>query len=223
MSWINFFDKIYVLNLAKRADRMAQAKEQLDRYGIPFERIESVENNLDGADGLLQTITMVFQNAINNNYNNILVFEDDLDIIEPTINEVMEEVIKDIPANYDILYLGCMLCRIPECFYNHVLLKAQSIQATHAAAYSLAAMKKILDRNFFSPIDNCIMQSVQPDGNCYVTYPILVSQIVTKSDIYSDKEVMDWKKYLEGRFWMQIDAMKQKGIFNENAKKYNHG
>lgn len=41
MSWVKFFDKIYVLNLAKRSDRMAQAKEQLDRY-ITIDSLYSV-------------------------------------------------------------------------------------------------------------------------------------------------------------------------------------
>jgi len=220
--WTDFFDKIYVVNLAKRTDRMQQAKEQLEKYNIPFERFEAVEDS-DGAKGLLFTMQMIFQNAINSNYKNILVFEDDLDIIEPTINEVMEDVIKDLPPKYEIIFLGCQLCRIPTQWYGNNLLNVQSAFATHAAMYSLAGIKKIMSRNFFFPIDNSIVQQIQPDGNCYATYPILVSQIVTKSDIYTSETVMDWKKYLEVKYWNRIQLMKESGYFNNNAKIYNDG
>lgn len=220
--WANFFDKIYVINLAKRTDRMEQAKNQLDKYNIPFERFEAIED-VNGAEGLRLTMIEIFTNAIRSNYKNILLLEDDLDVIQPEINSIMDNVVKDIPSNYDIIYLGCQLCRTPSEWYNENLLRVQSAFATHAAMYSLQAMKKILERNFFSPVDNCICQYVQPENLCFAIYPILISQIPSKSDIYKDQECMDWRKYLQDKYWIQIAKMKINGHFHPNAKNYDNG
>lgn len=182
-------------------------------YDIPFERIEAIEHQ-KGAEGLRLTMVMIFQRAVKNNYQNILIFEDDLDIIEPSINEVMSEVVKDIPPKFDIIYMGCQLCNVPSGFYNKHLMKVKNAYATHAAIYSLKAINKLLNQNFYAPIDNCFCATIQNENNTYATYPILVSQIVSKSDIYNDIPVMDWRQYIQGRYWKQITAMKQNGTFN---------
>lgn len=199
--WTKYLDKIYVINLAKRKDRMLNAVNQLNRHSIPFERVEAIEEQ-NGAEGLRLTMDKLFRHCIKNKYENVLVFEDDLDIIEPTINEVMQNVVADLPPNYDIIYLGTQLCAMPTGFYNHNLLKGvQHAFATHAAIYSLKAMKDIVKGKMTAPIDNWITQNIQQRNLTFAVYPMLVSQIVGKSDIYSDQESIDWKSYLEGKFY----------------------
>lgn len=222
MIWTKFFDKIFLINLAKRKDRLEQAAEQLNRYSIPFERVEAIED-INGAEGLRLTMVGIFEDAIKKGYKNVAVFEDDVDVIEESINEVMEVVIKDLPEEYDICYMGCQLCRVPESFHGEHLLKAKAMFATHAAMYSNKGMRQILLNNFTAPIDNAIVATVQNFGNCYAVYPILCSQIVSHSDIYTAELVLDWKPYIEGKYWKQIEAMKQNGTFNPNAKIYQHG
>jgi GR25 family glycosyltransferase involved in LPS biosynthesis len=34
MKWLNFFDEIYVINLAKREDRLLTIAEHFEEYGI---------------------------------------------------------------------------------------------------------------------------------------------------------------------------------------------
>lgn len=216
--WTDFFDKIYVVNLAKRTDRMKQAKEQLDKYNIPFERWEAIEN-LDGAEGLRLTMIELFTHAINSNYLNVLVFEDDVDVIDESINEVMENVVHQIPYDYDIIYLGCQLSTVPTGFYWTHLMKCKQMQSTHAAFYSLKVMKEILASDFFAPIDNCFIKIIQPKGNCYAVYPILCSQIVSKSDIYTSEPEMNWKKFIEVKYYNQIERMKTMGRFIREPKK----
>lgn len=199
--WHKHLSKIYVINLAKRKDRMLNAVQQLNKYNIPFERVEAIEHE-QGAEGLRLTMEKLFKACIKNKYENVLIFEDDLDIIEPNINEVMTKVMADLPPNYDIIYLGTQLCAMPAGFYHRNLLKGvQHAFATHAAIYSLKAMKDIVKGKMTAPIDNWITQNIQQRNLTYAVYPMLVSQIVGKSDIYSDKESIDWKQYLEGKFY----------------------
>lgn len=199
--WTKLLSKIYVINLAKRKDRMLQAVQQLNKYSIPFERVEAIEHD-KGAEGLRLTMEKLFKDCIKNKYENVLIFEDDLDIIEPEINSIMSKVMNDLPPNYDIIYLGCQLCNHPKGFYNYNILKGvDSAFATHAAIYSLKAMKEIIKGKMEAPIDNYLQRTIQQKGNCYAVYPILCSQIIGHSDIYSDTEILNWKPYLEEKFF----------------------
>lgn len=207
--WTKLLDKIYVINLAKRKDRMLQAVQQLNKYSIPFERVEAIEHD-KGAEGLKLTFEKLFKSCIKNGYKNVLVLEDDLDIIEPSINEVMSRVVADLPEQYDIIYLGCQLCNSPTGYYNRTLLKGvDSAFATHAAIYSLKAMKDIIKGKIEAPIDNYLVRHIQQKKNCYAVYPMLVSQIVGKSDIYSDQISLNWKPFLEGKFYEMTKHLKR--------------
>lgn len=216
--WTNFFDKIFLVNLAKRTDRLQQAADQLGKYNIPFERIEAVEHT-NGAEGLRLTMEYIFRMCIEEQYQNVLIFEDDVDIIEPEINYIMEGMIGNLPPAFDIIYLGCQLCSYSG-FYNDYLIQSNCMYATHSAMYSLQGMKKFMGRQIFSPIDNYIVQYIQPDNLCFATYPIICSQIVSHSDIYSDRPVMDWKKWIEQKYWHQINMMKVNGKFPTHLKNY---
>lgn len=209
-NWTKKLDKIYVINLNKRKDRMLNATLQLSKYNIHFERVEAIEHK-KGAEGLKLTIEKLFKDCIEKGYQNVLIFEDDVDIVEPTINDVMQKVVSDLPPNYDIIYLGCNLCAEPKEYYSNYLLSGvMSAFATHAAIYSQKAMKMFLEGNPFEPIDNFIVAHIQTKGNCYCTAPLLASQIVTHSDIYSDTELMDWKPYLEKKYPDMIKNVKKK-------------
>lgn len=199
--WHKHLDKIYVINLAKRKDRMLNAVTQLNKYSIPFERVEAIEHP-NGAEGLRLTMEKLFKACIKAKYENVLVVEDDIDLIEPEINSIMDKVMSDLPENFDIIYLGCQLCNCPKGFYNYNLLKGvDSAFSTHAAIYSLKAMKDIIKGKMEAPIDNYYQRHIQQKGNCYAVYPMVASQIVSHSDIYSDAELMDWKPYLENKFY----------------------
>lgn len=199
--WTKYLDKIFVINLAKRKDRMLQAVQQLNKYSIPFERVEAIPHK-EGAEGLKLTMEKLFKDCIKKKYQNVLIFEDDLDIIEKDINEIMKKVMANLPPNYDIIFLGCQLCNCPTGFYHKNLLKGvDSAFATHAALYSLKAMKAFVNGKPEAPIDNYIQRHIEVRGNCYAVYPMVVSQIEGKSDIYSDAKSLNWKPYLEGKFY----------------------
>lgn len=205
--WTKSVSKIFVINLAKRKDRMLQAVQQLNRYSIPFERVEAVENE-KGAEGLKLTMEKLFKSCIKKKYESVCVFEDDLNVIEHKINEILGRVMNDLPENYDIIYLGCQLCAVPTITKSRDLLKVNHAFATHAAIYSLKGMKAFIAGKPEAPVDNYIVQHIQARGNCYAINPMLVSQIVSHSDIYTDQELMDWTPHLEIKFEQMIKQMR---------------
>lgn len=58
-----------------------------------------------GEIGIIQSLRKLFQLALEQNYDKILVLEDDFKLC-PNFNENLEEVMKDAPDDANILYLG---------------------------------------------------------------------------------------------------------------------
>lgn len=77
---INSLDKIYIINLKHRSDRLESITKELNKIGTNkylISRINAVYFKDFGALGCGLSHRMALQNAIKNNYERILIFEDD--------------------------------------------------------------------------------------------------------------------------------------------------
>lgn len=204
--WVDFFDNIYLVNLVKRTDRLLQSVEHLDEYDIPYTLFNAVEKE-NGAEGLRDTMNLIFEDAIQNNYSNILVLEDDCLFITEKIwvDETMKNVVKELPENYWLCYLGGQATGGFQNFYTSHLLPVIKFFSTHAVMYSKQGIKEILSINLGFPIDNWICENIQTQGNCYCTYPMLASQRPGVSDI--GKEFIDWRPFMDIRFNQKINEL----------------
>jgi GR25 family glycosyltransferase involved in LPS biosynthesis len=208
MDWINFIDRIVLLNLAHRVDRLLASAEVLEKYDIPYERIEAIHNKEHGATGLRDTIVQLFEEEIAKKTQHLLVFEDDVIFVEgpDTFHQAMNGVVKQLPEQYHICYLGCQVTLTPTHFYSTNLIPVQKAYATHAWIISYQGMKEILASDLKPPIDNYIVDMVQPLGHCYCTYPLLASQREGLSDI--GHAFIDWDPFIVDRYQQQINAMR---------------
>lgn len=211
MSWTSFFDKIVVINLPTRNDRLVATMGELDKHNIPFDLVEATSHE-NGAMGLQITMINLFKDCIEKGYKNILVFEDDVEFLNEDVNGTMDKVVEQLPDNYHIIYLGCQPTHGYPRFYSDNLLPVTGAFATHACGYSLSAMKSLVALDMQPPIDNFIVRVLQPEGKCYQTYPFLATQREGFSDI--GKAEISWKPFLEVRHKQKIAEMKQKGRFN---------
>ena len=198
--WVNFFDKIYLINLPYRTDRLSVSSQILNDFEIPFERYEAIEDAAQPCVGLVRTMQAIFKHALREGYKNVLIFEDDIEMLvdSGTFNEVMNGCVSQLPRYYHIFYLGC---NHPAKFvskYSENLLPVKQAYSTHAVAYNKSAMQFIVNRAINEPIDNFLVREFQPHSQCYCAFPMLVSQRVDYSDI--GKNVTNWKKNLEVRF-----------------------
>ena len=116
-------DKIYVINLDKSKDRLKYITKQLKREGLIFERIAGIDGKqLDknelirkkiltsetmtlGAIGCYLSHKKIWEKEKNIKNSNFLVLEDDC-IITKNIKQKFNEYSKQIPENWDIIYLG---------------------------------------------------------------------------------------------------------------------
>jgi GR25 family glycosyltransferase involved in LPS biosynthesis len=115
------FDKIFVISLENEKRRQNNIKTQLDKNNINFDffivqkpNINNInlleqEYNLDikdyeklnyGVIGCYDSHLKLWKQIIDNSWNNVLIFEDDI-IFNNNV-----EVLEHIPSDYDIFYFG---------------------------------------------------------------------------------------------------------------------
>lgn len=198
--WYHFFDKIYLISLDHcKTDnlRLPIAKKELERVGVPYE-IYNAEYAPDGAFGCFSTYQHLFDSCIASGYKNVLIFEDDLKIVRDDFAFRIESAINNLPDDYHTLHLGPNT-HCPLQWYNSpVLIQMNKCRSTHAQAYSIEAMKQIASYPWTGiPIDQMIEENLQPQGKCFCTYPLLVTQRNGFSDI--DKRTVNMH-YIEERF-----------------------
>ena len=205
--WKKFFSQIYLLNLEKRVDRLLKCCEIFEQYNIPYKRISAIEKE-NGAEGLKDTMMIVFEDAIKNNYQNILVFEDDVKFVESVelFNETMNKVIEQIPSNYHTCFLGCQATAGFPNWYSTNLLPLNKGFATHSVMYSLQGINEIMVRGMGYPIDNWMVDEIQTLGHSYCVFPLLCTQYEGDSDI--GKTWINWDVFITQRYNQKINELR---------------
>lgn len=204
MSWLNKIPHTYLINLDKRQDRLEQSTKVLGDYGIQFERFAAIEKE-NGKQGIRSTLIAVFEDAIRNDYHNILVFEDDIEFkVAPEIfHELMDNALETAPR-YDVLFLGANMSETAHEPYNNYLLHLKYskeykniVVANHAMIYSKQgildcwlALNNEFDR--YGTTDMCIWHEVCSRGMSLALRPLVAVQRAGYSDI--EKRVTDYEK-----------------------------
>ncbi len=120
----NYVDNVYLINMDKDDHRLQKVTKESEKVGIKFERFSGVkvsdlpQNILDeyippqiqkyGPNGMIGcglSHLFIWQNAVQNNYKNVLVLEDDV-YFTHDFNQCLQNVWEETPSDYDILYLG---------------------------------------------------------------------------------------------------------------------
>lgn len=103
-----YFDRVVVINLDRRPDRMKRLGAQLDELGIEYERFSAVDGKELGINPIFAgTMSHV---AVLKKYEDqkILVLEDDALFCED-FNEKFAQAMETLPHNWDIFYLGALV------------------------------------------------------------------------------------------------------------------
>lgn len=229
----SYFDKIYVINLKKDANKKSKIEEMFKKYNIAFEfynaeygynepyitkfnkyvtncRINNTRINIKnaGAWGYLETWKNILTTSINNKYDKILCFDDDV-ILSNEFNNKFEKTIKQIDninPNWKIVNLGAS---------QHVwkfidLTKATSQGYYNAVPYTdgsfaIAINKTVFNEllielnKFNNPFDSGAVSNIYkkyPKDN-YVIYPNIVIADLRSGEINKKDNIELFTKRLK--------------------------
>jgi len=127
----SFFEKVYVITLKRATDRHTHVKKELTGlnyslfYGqdkLEFDVKELERKNIYNADlakkyhrygkpmpagmiGCSWSHKLIYEDVIKNNYQKVLILEDDIIINKQAITQ-FASALKELPANWELLYLG---------------------------------------------------------------------------------------------------------------------
>jgi glycosyl transferase family 25 len=166
------FDKIFVLNLDCRQDRMERLNDILHYLEIPYERFPALHKdtvvglhaslikqqpystiNNAGYLACLLSHLSIYKLAIDRGYKSILIFEDDI-LIHKNAKEMVYDVLKKVPDNWDVLYFGYLKLSEDlstwshymdsDSFINDSIVRSRGFWCCHSYAINVSLMKEIL-------------------------------------------------------------------------------
>lgn len=189
-------DKIYLINLPHRTDRLRIAKQQFIKAGIEryivFPAIDARKLKLKGTTednqgliGCFMSHYFILQEAILNGYKRLTIFEDDI-ILVNDFKEKFEEGIKQVPDKWQMLYLG---------YYERTgkgkiqvsenITIPKNTWGTHAYMVQNNGIKIMYDnlQTIRTHIDIQINEDIVPKMYSYCISPAICHQSGIKSDI----------------------------------------
>lgn len=197
MKLFEYFDKTYCINLKHREDRMLSFNNEVRKYDLgDYTRYDatlgsSIRKNIgsrlmDGEIGLIKTNIDILEESKKDNYNSILIIEDDCCFTDDVLN--INELMKFVPDDWDMLYFGgnhnTHMGLNPPKQINEFVVKVYHTYTTHMVAIKSHLFETInLSLNKYeNPIDVTYTE-LQKIYNVYCFYPSLAKQRPGFSDI----------------------------------------
>lgn len=198
MDITNFFDKTYCINLDRRPDRWKEFQTEIKKWGFSnverysaydgkFLNKKKYKTNLSlGNLGLVLTNIDILNEAIKNDYEDILILEDDAVFTDEVKN--FKSFMEQLPADWDMLYFGGNHTTHegtpPPQKISDNIVKLHRTFTTHAVAIKKHMFQVVIDKikDYQLPID-VHYSHLQLVYNIYCFTPIVARQRVGYSDI----------------------------------------
>lgn len=195
-------DKTYVITLPHNSARLRLAREQLSRIGIdatPFMGIypkvldirHSNDRFTQGMVGCYLSHYMIFHEAVANQWDSFLVFEDDLQLV-PGFEKLWDAAFPHLPDDWEFLWLGYAIHegvdRSKIVKHNPYWITSPSHWGTQAyMVRGKEAIAKIFSglQTMTEQIDLQLVQQTLPRQNIrqYSIYPSAVRQSNSGTDV----------------------------------------
>ena len=189
----DFFDKVIVINLDRRTDRMEKLAPQLEKLDIQYKRFSAVDGKKLDIDPIVAGLRSHLQVMKQIAGQRVLILEDDALFVED-FNEKFEKVMQTLPEDWDIFYLGALVPK--DVGLIRMVNRHWGIQVltTGSQAYCINPSRleyfisKLEDYNSYIDIG---LRDFAKGYKPYITQPNLVTQFPSYSDLRL-KEVNDF-------------------------------
>lgn len=189
----DYFDKVIVINLDRRTDRMDKLAPQLEKLDIQYKRFSAVDGKKLDIDPIVAGLRSHLQVMKQIAGQRVLILEDDAQFVED-FNEKFEKVMQTLPEDWDIFYLGALVPK--DVGLIRMVNRHWGIQVltTGSQAYCINPSRleyfisKLEDYNSYIDIG---LRDFAKDLKAYITQPNLVVQFPSYSDLRL-KEVNDF-------------------------------
>jgi glycosyl transferase family 25 len=203
-------DKVYVINLEKDKERLKEFNKCMEKNSIKYERFNAVDGKKvqrsdklsdycntfcpDGMKGCALSHVAIWESMIENDYKNVMVFEDDA-IIEADFDRKFQDVWNHLPKDYDIVYFGCIFGCSDNSLANTVYKKVTGIETeeindfiqtsqgsagTHGYMISLEGAKKFVNKPINWHIDSQMLSWIKTYD--YTAYSVNNNMVETSQD-----------------------------------------
>lgn len=200
----DYFDQLYLINLARRPQKLTRVLRQLDRYQIKVQVWSAVDGRhpdiffqqqviSPGAYGYFLSWRQILQDATQHNYRRILILDDDV-ILHQNFNQHFDHWINSIP-NWKVLLLGATQhtqrpALIPpnnNCYHPARIDGSFSVGLDSSIFSVLLTQLNQIDTPQL--VDSQILRSIyrQYPEECLVAYPNLMIADVTQSDLQAPR------------------------------------
>jgi GR25 family glycosyltransferase involved in LPS biosynthesis len=187
-----YFDKVVVINLDRRTDRMETLDAQLKELGIEYERFSAVDAQALGIEPI-QACRQSHLKVLEESTGRTLILEDDAIFMED-FNNRFAQFIELLPDDWDIFYLGAVLLNSLPC--NEMMVRAMDTSSLHAYCINPAFKDKALaqGREYPEHID-VAYRLLHRECKAYAARPPLAKQYPSYSDLMlKDVDYMSWYK-----------------------------
>lgn len=189
-------DKIYVINLESEVKLRNDITQHLTKLKVMEYAtfINAVNMPSDPMMGCLRSHKKAVQDAVNNNYDCIMILEDDC-----VFTEFPFKISDVVPDDWKMIYPGYLVWSHRSFKYNKSFLKLIDARSTHCYIIKRDMYKLILElteqRNL--AIDMSYISKIQQKYPCYGIYPIKAHQRPHPSTLSMKGRVVDWKPIMD--------------------------
>jgi len=196
----DFIDKVVYINLDYRTDRRKRIEHVTRTFGDKVIRLSAIKDDRDGAVGCLKSHIAVMTMAVEQQWKNVLVLEDDVDFND--FDNGIKRLETLLTSPYDVIMLGGTTAVFDRNTFkvSNSQSAASYLVNNHYFETLLTNFKEGLKNLLLHPeghqhlysADRCWCE-LQLRDNWYIVFPSLMYQALDYSDIA--KRNVDYRQY----------------------------
>lgn len=184
-----FGGRLFCINCAHRTDRWEHAQAQFAKFGLTtVQRFDAhtgviVHDQVNNNAGCTASHRALLEIIAFNRWPRAFIFEDDFEIIYEDFHDRWARYIKDVPADWDMIYLGAGYGEPPVARVSPHVIRAARLLTTSSYGITWQHARKIAPYiSGIGPIDS-LYGGFHRDARTYIFQPRLVVQYPNFSDL----------------------------------------